>query len=68
MRDAALRRVGWVLGAYAVAAWPVWKVAHWFATALALPELFRTLLLVGVIGGVPVAALVAWHYPDIGKS
>ena len=63
---APLYRVTSVLLVYAGAAWVVLGVAGWFRRALALPALFETLLRGGLLMGVVLAALLAWHYPRLG--
>ena len=68
MNGPALRRAGLVLALYIVAAWFVHDAAEWFRRALALPELFETLLRVGLWAGGPAAALLAWHYPSLGAD
>jgi uncharacterized membrane protein len=65
---APLRRVLAVLLAYAAGAWIVLLGARWLRRVLALPQLFDDLLLAALIAGVPVAAVVAWRYPDLGHT
>jgi hypothetical protein len=64
----ALRRIVWVLSAYALGAWLVLQGAAWLQRVLALPRIFHTLLLGGLLVGIPVAALVAWRYPELGVA
>ena len=68
MTDWPVRRVGWVLLAYATVAWLVLRGADWLGGVLALPPLFRTLAIALIVAGVPVAILVAWRYPELGGS
>lgn len=51
---------------YVVLAIVVLLFADWVARLLALPPLFDTLLRWGLGLGLPIALLVAWHYPRIG--
>lgn len=62
------RRVVTVLLVYALGAWIVLVGAGWLRPLLALPELFDRLLRLALIGGVPLAVLVAWLYPQMGDS
>ena len=62
----ALRRALAVGAGYVVAAWVVMRVAGWARVVLVLPELFLVLLRWGVGLGLPVALLLAWHYPSLG--
>ncbi len=66
MTDWPVRRVAWVLLAYAAVAWIVLRGADWLRGVLALPPLFRTLAIALIVAGVPVAILVAWRYPELG--
>lgn len=51
---------------YALAAALVLGVAGWARPVLALPALFPRALRTALIGGLPVALVLAWHYPRIG--
>ena len=66
MTDWPVRRVAWVLLAYATVAWLVLRAADWLRGVLALPPLFLTLAIGLLVAGVPVAILVAWRYPELG--
>ena len=68
MSESPFRRIALTLVAYVAVGWVVWGVAGWFRRALALPELFETLLSVGLLVGLPLAGLLAWRYPDLGPS
>lgn len=68
MRELPLRRVLWVLIAYAGGAWLVLLLAGWLLRVLALPPLFGMLVRVLVVVGAPVAALLAWRYPELGRG
>ena len=63
-----MRRVAWVLVAYAAVSWAVLRGAGWLGGVLALPPLFRTLTVGALLVGVPVAVLLAWRYPDLGQG
>lgn len=65
MSGGAVRRTVVVLLFYALGAWAVLLVGGWLSRVLALPMLFDQLLQAGVYLGVPVAALLAWHYPRL---
>jgi hypothetical protein len=54
------------MGVYAVVAWLVLMGADWLRGVLALPPLFRTLLLGMVVIGVPIAGAMPWRYPHLG--
>lgn len=66
MIPAPLRRALAVGAGYAVTAWVVMRVAAWARVVFALPDLFLVLLRWGVGLGLPVAILLAWHYPSLG--
>lgn len=59
-------RVLKVLLAYAVLAVLLLPFLQGLQRLLFLPDLFMRLALGGLAVGLPVAALVAWRYPDIG--
>jgi hypothetical protein len=40
--------------------------ADWLRGVLALPPLFRTLLVGVVVMGIPLAIVMAWRYPHLG--
>ncbi|MDX1646363.1 MAG: hypothetical protein R3304_04385 [Longimicrobiales bacterium] len=65
MKDEPLRRTLLVLLAYVVVAYPVVLLGGWLRRVLALPPLFETLLHGGLVLGVPVAAVLAWRYPEL---
>ena len=66
MIPAPLRRALVVGAGYVATAWVVLRVAAWVRPIFALPELFLVLLRWGVVLGLPVAVLLAWHYPRLG--
>ena len=68
MSEGGPRRVAVVVGLYVVGASVVLTAAAWVRRALALPELFETLLLWGLLAGAPVAAALAWRYPQLGHG
>lgn len=68
MRDEPLRRVFAVLLGYAAVAWLALLFGGWLRRLLALPGLFEVLLRWGLVLGVPIAVLIAWHYPSIGHG
>ncbi len=68
MKESAFRRIACVLIAYVLVAWTVLQVAGWARPALALPVLFDTLLRGALAFGVPVAVVMAWHYPRIAQG
>ncbi len=57
-----------VLLAYGAGAWVIVLAADWFRRAFALPGIFETLLYGGLILGAPLAAMMAWRYPDLGND
>ena len=61
-----MRRVVLVVLAYLAGAWLVLGFASWLRGVLALPRLFSTLLALGLLAGLPLAAFFAWRYPDLG--
>lgn len=63
----AARRIALVLGAYAVGALLLLPVLDTVQRVLLLPELFGRLARAGLLVGVPLAAVVAWRYPEIGR-
>ena len=63
--DGALRRTLLVLLAYAAGAWLVLLVGSWLRRVLSLPMLFEQLLHGGLLLGVVVAGILAWHYPRL---
>lgn len=68
MTESPLRRIAAVLLGYAAVTWVVLKGSDWLRRVLALPELFETLLVAGLVLGVPVAVLMAWKYPELGHG
>lgn len=62
----AARRLAVVLLAYVAVAGAVWVVAGWARRVLALPASFLDLLGIGLALGLPLAGLLAWHYPKLG--
>ncbi len=62
----ALRRAVAVGAGYLAVAWVVLRVAEGARVVLVLPELFLVLLRWGVGLGLPLALLLAWHYPSLG--
>ncbi len=68
MRDLPIRRVLWVMLAYAVGAAVVLPMLDWLQRVLALPPQFGTLARGGMLLGVPLAILIAWHYPKLGAG
>ena len=67
MGSKATRRILKVLAGYVVGGWAVRGLGQWLAGVLALPPLFDRLLWGGLVLGLPVALLVAWTYPSIGR-
>ena len=63
-----IRRALIVGAVYALTAWVVLRVALWARGIFALPDLFLVLLRWGMALGVPVALLLAWHYPSLGHD
>ena len=68
MRDLPIRRVLWVLLAYAVGAAVVLPGIDWLQRVLALPPQFGTLARGGMLLGVPLAIVIAWRYPELGAG
>lgn len=68
MGSEATRRILKVLAGYVVGGWAVRGLGQWLAGVLALPPLFDRLLWGGLVLGLPVALLVAWRYPSIGRQ
>ena len=68
MRDEPLRRTLAVLLGYAALAWVALMFGGWLRRLFALPGQFESLLQWGLLLGIPVAALIAWHYPSIGHG
>ena len=68
MRDLPIRRVLWVLLAYAVGAAVVLPGIDWLQRVLALPPQFGTLARGGMLLGVPLAIVIAWRYPELGSG
>ena len=66
MSDLPVRRVIWVLIMYAAGAWLVLLLAGWLGRVLALPPLFATLVRALAVAGAPIAAVLAWLYPELG--
>ncbi len=64
----AIRRAGITIVVYPVVAWVVFQIAKWFRRVLALPSLFESLLLYGLLGGFLLALALAWHYPKLGHG
>lgn len=65
MKPGALRRLVPTLLVYGVASWVVLGLSRWLRRVLALPGLFDTLVLGGLLLGVVFAALMAWFYPEV---
>lgn len=68
MRDLPIRRVLWVLLAYAVGAAVVLPGINWLQRVLALPPQFGTLARGGMLLGIPLAIVIAWRYPELGAG
>lgn len=68
MTDLPIRRIVWVLLAYAVGAWLVLRLGAAIRRLLLLPPLFETLLSGALVLGVPLAIAVAWRYPQLGEQ
>ena len=64
--NGAARRAALVLVAYVCVAVLVIAVADWVRPVLALPASFPRLLRGLLALGLPVALLLAWHYPKLG--
>ncbi len=67
-RGEALRRVLLVLLVYALVAALLLPAVDWVARTLALPPLLGRLLRLLLALGVPVAAVLAWRYPELGQD
>jgi len=63
-----IRRVALVLVGYAATGWLVFHFGGWLRRVLVLPPLFDELLRVGLVVGVPIAAVLAWYYPRLGHG
>jgi len=61
-------RIAIVVTLYVVVAWGVLGVTDWARRMLVLPELFDSLLRGGIVIGLPLAALLAWKYPELGHG
>lgn len=68
MTDLPIRRIIWVLLAYALGAWLVLQFGGAIRRLLLLPPLFETLLNGALVLGVPLAIAVAWRYPQLGEQ
>jgi len=66
--DLPLRRVLIVLVVYGLAAWLLLPALDAVQRLLLLPPMFGGLARIGLVAGVPVAAVVAWRYPQMGGS
>ena len=62
----ALRRILLVEIGYGVCALLAWWAIDPVRQTFLLPSLFSTLARGALILGVPLAALMAWRYPDLG--
>lgn len=62
-----IRRLVTVGALYLLAASLVLGIGRELARSMALPPLFLTLLAGAAALGLPVALLVAWRYPSIGR-
>lgn len=68
MTDRPLRRVVIVLAVYGVVAVVVVAFSVTVRRWLALPQMFESAVRWGVVLGIPVAAALAWKYPDLGHG
>ncbi len=68
MTELPIRRVVWVLLAYAVGAAVVLPVLDSLQRVLALPPLFGMLARGCMLLGVPLAILIVWRYPELGAG
>lgn len=68
MTRAAVKRVAVVLAAYALGALLLLPFLNALQRLLFLPELFDRLARAALLLGVPLAAVLAWRYPDVGKG
>jgi hypothetical protein len=68
LSELPLRRVLWVMLAYAVGAAFLLPMLDWLQRVLALPPLFGTLARGGMLLGVPLAIFIAWRYPALGAG
>lgn len=66
MSRPAVTRVGVVLAAYALGAWILLPMLDGLQQVLFLPEMFGRLARLGLILGIPIAAVLAWRYPHVG--
>ncbi|MEQ9398352.1 MAG: hypothetical protein RJQ04_04210 [Longimicrobiales bacterium] len=63
-----VRRVALVVGLYVIGAVLMLPVLEGVRGLLLLPERFIALARWFLVGGLPVAALVAWRYPHLGAD
>lgn len=68
MNPSPFRRIALVVLIYVAVGWVVLGAGGWLRRVLALPQLFQTLLALGLMVGLPVAAILAWKYPDLGPD
>ena len=68
MRELPLRRVLWVMLAYAAGAAFLLPMLDWLQRVMALPPLFGTLARGGMLLGVPLVIFIAWRYPELGAG
>jgi hypothetical protein len=61
-------RVAKVLVVYAVIVWLVLFLSGWLRRVLALPPIFETLAHGALVLGLPIAIVLAWHYPALGQG
>ena len=67
-RSDGLRRVALTLSVYVAVGAGIWFAIPWFQRLLLLPTLFPVLARVCLVLGIPVAALAAWRYPEMGDT
>ena len=68
MKDRPMCRVVIVLAIYVVVTVLILPVTDWAKRLFALPGLFSDLVRVGLVLGLPVAAILAWIYPTLGHG
>jgi hypothetical protein len=68
LTELPIRRVLWVLLAYALGVVLMLPALDFVQRLLALPPLFGTLARGGMILGVPIAIFIAWRYPELGAG
>lgn len=68
MTELPIRRVLLVLVVYAGVAALILPGVDALQRILALPPVFGLLVRIGLVGGVPMAVVLAWRYPALGSG